>query len=192
MAQANSNRTTKLSTKPVSRPAGAPLIDDPLRPANGRARSIKAPARPRGQAGGHSAAIVPRPGCPALPLADAELVAAGAEFRILLDRFFEARRLSEPNWEAHKTAQRSLLVPCCDDITGAMDPIVDRILALPATTIAGLAAKAEVARFFNPAAFSEDDVSDELGALRALVEAISAVAGRSPQVGDISPEGVLE
>jgi hypothetical protein len=170
-----------------------------------RVRSIKAPARPRGEAGAPSA-------CPVLPLADAELVAAGVEFRILLDLFFKARRLSEPNGEARDTATRlgmfqgldkdaqfkllesidekfPLPVPSCDDITDAMDP--ERIMALPATTIAGLAAKAEVVRFFNPAAFSEDDVSDGLGALRALVEAISALAGRSPQVGDIDAEGVL-
>jgi hypothetical protein len=77
------------------------------------------------------------------------------------------------------------------DITDAMDP--DRIMALPATTIAGLAAKAEVVRFFNPAAFAEDDGGGDLGAaVRALVEAISALAGRSPQVGDIDAEGVLE
>jgi hypothetical protein len=151
--------------------------------------------------------------CPVLPIADAELVAAGVEFRILLDLFFKARRLSQPNWDALDTARKSgrfrgldedaelklhesigakfpLPVPCCDDITAAMDP--ERIMALPATTVAGLAAKAEVVRFFNPEAFREDDVSDELGALRALVEAISAAAGRSPQVGDIDAEGVLE
>jgi hypothetical protein len=164
------------------------------------------------------AAIVTQPACPALPLADAELAAAGVEFRILLNLFFKARRLSEPNGDARDPAIRlgmfqgldndamfklleriderfPLPVPSCDDITDAMD-VVERIMALSATTIAGLAAKAEVVRFFNPAAFAEDDGGGDLGdlgaAVRALVEAISALAGRSPQVGDIDAEGVLE
>jgi hypothetical protein len=94
MAQANRKSTTKLSTKRVSRPSGAPLIGDPLRPANGRARSLKSPARrligdplrpangrarslksparPREEACGHSAATVflnaGPSGCPVLPL----------------------------------------------------------------------------------------------------------------------------
>ena len=72
-------------------------------------------------------------------------------------------------------------VPSCDDITDAMNPVFNRIMALPATSIEGLAAKAELVRFFYPTAFS-DDWDDDSGTVRALVEAVE-LAGRSPQVG---------
>ena len=85
----------------------------------------------------------------------------GRGYRILRNLFIKARRLSEPNWEAGETARRlglfqgidkdamfkllksidkrfPLPVPCCDDITDAMDPIINRIMALPATTIYAL------------------------------------------------------
>jgi hypothetical protein len=131
---------------------------------------------------------------------DAELVAAGVEFRNLVDLFNEAKRLSQPNWDAQDAAKHSgrfvgleneaifeemkrideqvpLPVPCCDDITDRMD-MVERIMALPATTIAGLAAKAEVVRFFNPDAFSEDEGNDDYDSVRPLVEAVLALAGQ--------------
>jgi hypothetical protein len=95
---------------------------------------------------------------------------AGVEFRILRDLFIKARRLSKP----------------CDDITDAMDPVFNRIMALPATTIDGLAVKADVVRHYYEKGFDEsfdaDAPWDDAGAVRALVEAVSAFAGRSPEI----------
>ncbi len=39
--------------------------------------------------------------------ADAELIAAGAEFKILRDLFVRARRLSQSNRDAHEAAKHS-------------------------------------------------------------------------------------
>jgi hypothetical protein len=69
----------------------------------------------------------------AFSCADAELVAAGVEFRRLREMFVNARRLSQP----------------CDDVTDAMDPVFERIMALPATTIEGLAVKADIVRYYE-------------------------------------------
>ncbi len=133
--------------------------------------------------------------------ADAELIAAGAEFKILRDLFVRARRLSQSNRDAHEAAKHSgilrgledealfeqlkrideqvpLPVPCYDDITDAMGPVFERIMSLPATSIEGLAAKADLVRFFYPNAFS-DECDDDSGTVRALVEAVDAVAGAS-------------
>jgi hypothetical protein len=103
----------------------------------------------------------------AVSCADAELVATGVEFRILRDLFIKARRLSES----------------CDHVTDAMDPVFNRIMALPATTVDGLAVRADVVRHnyekgFN-AAFDANAPWDDLGAVRALVEAVSAFAARN-------------
>jgi hypothetical protein len=102
----------------------------------------------------------------AVSCADAELVAAGVEFRILRDLYVKARRLSEP----------------CDYITDAMDPLFNLIMALPATTINGLAVKADIVRHYYEKGFDDSfDANapwDDLGAVRALVEAVSAFAGR--------------
>jgi hypothetical protein len=72
----------------------------------------------------------------------------------------------------------------CDHITDAMDPVFNRIMALPATTIDGLAVKADVVRHYYEKAFDEafdaDAPWDDLGAVRALVEAVSAMH-RSPR-----------
>jgi hypothetical protein len=98
---------------------------------------------------------------------DAELIAAGAEFKILRDRFVEARRQSKP----------------CDDITDAMDPVFNQIMTLPATTIDGLAVKADIVRHFYEKGFDDsfdaDAPWDDAGTVRALVEAVSDIAGRS-------------
>ena len=97
---------------------------------------------------------------------DAELVAAGVEFRNLRDLFINARHLSEP----------------CDHITDAMDPVFNQIMALPATTIDGLAVKADIVRHFYEKGFDDsfdaDAPWDDLGTVRGLVEAVSAFAGR--------------
>ena len=141
--------------------------------------------------------------------ADAELIAAGAEFKILRDLFVRARRLSQSNWDAHEAAKHSgilrgledealfeqlkridehvpLPVPCCDDITGAMDPIFERIMALPATTIGGLAVKADIVRHYYEKvwddSFDADAPWDDAGTVRALVEAVSAFACRSSDI----------
>jgi hypothetical protein len=102
----------------------------------------------------------------AISCADAELVAAGAEFRILRDLYVQARRLSEH----------------CDHITDAMDPVFNQIMALPATTIDGLAVKADIVRHYYEKGFDDSfDAGapwDDLGAVRGLVEAVSAFAGR--------------
>ena len=82
---------------------------------------------------------------------DVKLLAAGGQFRNLRDLFVRARRQSKPS----------------GDITDAMDPVFNRIMALPATAIEGLAVKAA------------DVPWDDLGAVRALVDAVSAFAGRS-------------
>jgi hypothetical protein len=82
--------------------------------------------------------------------------------------------------------QVPLPVPCCEDITDAMDPVFSRIMALPATTIAGLAVKADILRHYYEKGFDEsfdaDSSWDDLGAVRALVEAVSAFAARSPEI----------
>jgi hypothetical protein len=97
-------------------------------------------------------------------------VAAGTELKILRDRFVEARRQSKP----------------CDDITDAMDPVFNLIMALPATTIGGLAVKADIVRHFYEKGFDDsfdaDAPWDDAGSVRALVEAVSAFAGRSSSV----------
>jgi hypothetical protein len=106
----------------------------------------------------------------AVSCADAELIAAGVEFRILRDLFIKARRLSQP----------------CDEITDAMDPVFNRIITLPATTIEGLAVKADIVRHFYEKGFDDsfdaDAPWDDSGTVRALVEAVSAFAGRSSSV----------
>jgi hypothetical protein len=106
----------------------------------------------------------------AVSCADAELIAAGVEFKILRDRFVTARRQSKP----------------CDDITDAMDPVFNRIMALPATTIEGLAVKADIVRHCYEKAFDDsfdaDAPWDDSGTVRALVEAVSAFAGRSSDI----------
>jgi hypothetical protein len=66
-----------------------------------------------------------------------------------------------------------------DHITDAMDPIFNRIMALLATTIDGLAVKADVVRHYYEKGFETFDADalwDDLGAVRALVEAVSAFA----------------
>jgi hypothetical protein len=143
----------------------------------------------------------------AVSSADAELVAAGVEFRILQGLLEKARRLSQPYWDAVEAAKRSgilhggleekaldeqfkrikeqvpLPVPSCEDITDAMGPVLDRIIVLPATTIEGLAAKADIVGW----SYGDDKGSiefdgcrwDEDGnTVRALVEAVRAAAGR--------------
>jgi hypothetical protein len=139
------------------------------------------------------------------PCADAELVAAGVEFRVLRDLFVKARRLSQPNRDAFEAAKRSgvlrgledealfeqlkrideefpVPVPCCDDVTEAMDPVFERIMSLPATTIEGLAVKADVVRHYYEKVFDDSfDAGapwDDAGTVRALVEAVSTFAGR--------------
>jgi hypothetical protein len=103
----------------------------------------------------------------AVSCADAELVAAGVEFRILRDRFIKARRMSES----------------CDHITDAMDPVFNRITALPATTLEGLAVKADLVRHYYEKGFDQSfDTSapwDDLGTVRALVEAVWALEHRA-------------
>jgi hypothetical protein len=142
---------------------------------------------------------------------DAELIAAGVEFRILQGLLHKAERLSQPHWNAQKAAKDSgrfeglgdkaffeelkrieelvpLPVPCCDDITDAIGPLLDKITALPATTIEGLAAKACIVgwSYGGPSFSDEFDgcLWDEDGStIRSLVEAVLALAGRSPQAG---------
>jgi hypothetical protein len=67
-----------------------------------------------------------------------------------------------------------------------MDPVFNRIMTLPATTIDGLAVKADIVRHFFEKGFDDsfdaDAPWDDLGAVRALVEAVSAFAGRSSPV----------
>ena len=81
--------------------------------------------------------------------------------------FVRARRQSKPS----------------GDITDAMDPVFNRIMALPATAIEGFAVKADIVRHNNEKGFDDSfdaDVPwDDLGAVRALVDAVSAFAGRS-------------
>jgi hypothetical protein len=64
-----------------------------------------------------------------------------------------------------------------------MDPVFNRIMALPATAIEGFAVKADIVRHYNEKGFDDSfdaDVPwDDLGAVRALVDAVSAFAGRS-------------
>ena len=101
---------------------------------------------------------------------DADLIAAGAAFKIIRDRFVEAMRQSKP----------------CDDITDAMDPVFERIMSLPSTTVEGLAAKAEIVRHYYEKVFDDsfdgDAPWDDAGTVRALVEAVSAFAGRSSDI----------
>jgi hypothetical protein len=98
---------------------------------------------------------------------DVKLLAAGGQFRNLRDLFVRARRQSKPS----------------GDITDAMDPVFNRIMALPATAIEGFAVKADIVRHYNEKGFDDSfdaDVPwDDLGAVRALVDAVSAFAGRS-------------
>ena len=75
----------------------------------------------------------------AVSCADAELIAAGVEFKILRDRFVTARRQSKP----------------CDDIRRDGSPVFNRIMALPATTIEGLAVKADIVRHCYEKAFDD-------------------------------------
>jgi hypothetical protein len=153
----------------------------------------------------------------AVSSADAELVAAGVEFRILQGLLRKALRLMQPRLDAVEAAKQSgifqglegeslleqferieeqvpLPVPSCDDITDAMGPVLDRIIMLPATTIEGLAAKADIVGW----SYGDDKSSIELdgcrwdeegSTVRALVEAVRALAGRSPQAGEIAAEG---
>jgi hypothetical protein len=104
---------------------------------------------------------------------DAELLALGAQFDELVRHMAVAERLDEP----YQKAMRAMLekmhrertgpisneeyvkaydrvdaeyprpLPCPDDISDAMDPIMRHIHALPALSIAGLKVKARVARF---------------------------------------------
>jgi hypothetical protein len=64
---------------------------------------------------------------------DVKLLAAGGQFRNLRDLFVRARRQSKPS----------------GDITDAMDPVFNRIMALPATAIEGFAVKADIVRHYN-------------------------------------------
>jgi hypothetical protein len=102
--------------------------------------------------------------------ADAELVAAGVEFRILRDRLAEAKA-------------QDALPEQLDEITDAMDPVFNRIMALPATSMPGLAVKAEIVKHYYEKGFNESfDAGapwDDLGAVGALVEAVSDLAARS-------------
>jgi len=66
---------------------------------------------------------------------DAELIALGKQFELLENQYDLA------------AARGDQAEPHCDDITDAMEAPMRRIMALPATTLAGLAVKARVARF---------------------------------------------
>jgi len=104
---------------------------------------------------------------------DAELLALGAQFNELVRRMAVAERLDEPHQEAMRAmlekmhrertgpisneehvkaydrveAEYPRPLPCPDDISDAMDPIMRHIHALPALSIAGLKVKARAARF---------------------------------------------
>jgi hypothetical protein len=139
---------------------------------------------------------------------DAELIAAGVEFRILQDLLLKARRLSQPHYDAQEAAIQSgipfeelkriehqwppLPVPCCDDITDAMGPLLDRITTLPATTIEGLAAKACIVGWLSGKGSNADfdgyQWDEEGSTVRSLVEAVFVLAGRST-AGEIAAEG---
>jgi hypothetical protein len=138
----------------------------------------------------------------AISCADAELIAAGVEFRILHELFVKATRLSRPHFDAQEAAVQSgiysledlkriehqwppLPVPSCDDITGAMGPAIDKIVSLPATTVEGLAAKADLVVWSG---FDDQDWGGERGTVEDLVKAVYALAGRSPQDADIASE----
>ena len=65
-----------------------------------------------------------------------------------------------------------------DDLLVKLDPIARRILAVPATTLAGLSVKARLAKFSEPDLWKENDTDADWGDLcvRKLVDAAIELA----------------
>lgn len=101
---------------------------------------------------------------------DAELIELGKHYDKLVQIYEDAQRRSTPNWNATESALAAMVKgphtneeimsclervdrdfpiasPTCDDVTDAMNVPACRIIALPATTLAGLAVKARLAKF---------------------------------------------
>jgi hypothetical protein len=120
-----------------------------------------------------AAAIMPTAALAAInPTADAELLAVGREYDALVKLLHDTRQRWLPNWEAQKRAlaelpernhtddeimaalrradsEHPIADPHPDDISDMMDLPSRRIMALPATTVAGLVVKARFAREEN-------------------------------------------
>jgi hypothetical protein len=145
-------------------------------------------------------AAAPTLAAPALadPSADAELLEYGRRFSDLKSKYDIAAVLSKPSDDAFDAAMsdldddrqigneefRELIAridredpqpsPCCDDLSDMMDPIMRTIMALPATTLAGLVVKARVAQdacshYWNE---PERDANWDKLMARKLIEAV--------------------
>ena len=152
------------------------------------------------------AASLPALTAAAEPNPDAELLELGRQWDVLADRWWRAREIEEPRDEAfqEKIEEASARAngaslaeqdyramwaeaeaahpppsPNCDDLSALMSPLEEQILALPATTIAGLAVKARLAEQHCSDLWSnENDESTDYHDLvaRKLIDAVLAAA----------------
>jgi hypothetical protein len=135
---------------------------------------------------------------------DLELLRLGRQLDLLVQRFETARQRFIPVWEAHTLCGKWLQAhPGCaedqvtaayleilgdlsegmgehpDDVMNEVSGVSRAIVAIPATTIAGLAVKARLAAFANDGSDwneSDEDADWEVLCARKLVEAVIGVA----------------
>jgi hypothetical protein len=148
------------------------------------------------------AAVAPAAAIPALASdhPDAELLAVGRRFDTLAEQRDRSVERWEPVWQAIQQERNTIpgtlsndgwmaltervearfpeRGPHPDDIAGAMNEPERAIMALPATTIAGLAVKARLAREYNRSWWDESDENADWDVLvaRKLVDAVLALA----------------
>jgi hypothetical protein len=148
------------------------------------------------------AAVVAVAGRPAIGAGnpDAELVALGKHIDEISAIYDDARKRSQPNWAAFSRELKKLdetrtgpiadevfeeamarvgrefpiAFPTCDDVMDASSEPSERIVALRAVGIDGLAAKAKLAKFTCPGFWKEpDDRADwDHRVLRNLIDAV--------------------
>lgn len=108
---------------------------------------------------------------------DAELLALGRKF----DAFEKQIVLSEAAWNSEDEARQRVTVPHPDAVVSANVAVDRAILALPATTLAGLAVKARQAAFYASSYWndSDEDADWDMLLVRKLIDNVIAVASRA-------------
>lgn len=129
---------------------------------------------------------------------DAELIELGEQMEKFYAAYWDAHRRSQPNWEARRReinkwsgrthvsneeyelmharvdSEYPIANPSCDDVMDACADTSERVLKLPARTLAGLKVKARLAKFTCSQLWDEPDDRvdwDEL-VLRDLIDAV--------------------
>lgn len=132
------------------------------------------------------------------PTPDTELEALGRRIEEISAAYADAEERSKPNWDAWAAQRRALpnsisdeeylaasdrvnrefpiAFPTCDDLNDAMGETGMRIMAIPAQTLAGLKAKAKLAKH---SCHLWDEPDDDAGwdhlVLRNLIDAVLQV-----------------